>query len=191
MNIKNIKNKLLRKSESQALVSVSARLGAVAFQPVDHAVREVIPFLFAAFIGLLFVGSAAAERRARGGVLAVAGPGRRGGYWLCRTPGFLKRSWRKFSGSTVARRGKSVRVICIVWICPHTARKRRLRARLAPARILSLRNLTILWMPDFVPDDPDRRAWRLPKIGAWSAWDGSQGAGVIIAVLVRAWMGLI
>ncbi len=184
MNIKNIKNKLLRKSESQALVSVSARLGAVAFQPVDHAVREVIPFLLAAFIGLLFFGSAAAEQESKGQGVGRSRTWAEGRILVMPNAGLPEKDLAKILGEHGGKARKIGQSDLYIVDLPAHASEKAVAARLAHHPHLKFAELDYLVEPDFVPNDPQYgSAWHLPKIGASSAWDNSQGAGVIIAVL--------
>ncbi len=67
---------------------------------------------------------------------------------------------------------------------PGNASEKAIAARLAHHPHLEFAELDYLVTPDFVPNDPYYgSAWHLPKIGASSAWDNSQGAGVTIAIL--------
>ncbi|ARO87589.1 peptidase S8 [Nitrosospira lacus] len=67
---------------------------------------------------------------------------------------------------------------------PGNASEKAIAARLAHHPHLKFAEPDYLVTPDFVPNDPYYgSAWHLPKIGAASAWDGAQGAGVTIAIL--------
>ena len=71
----------------------------------------------------------------------------------------------------------------IVDLPPHASEK-AVAARLAHHPHLEFAELDYLVTPDFVPNDPQYgSAWHLPKIGASSAWDSSQGSGIIVAIL--------
>lgn len=67
---------------------------------------------------------------------------------------------------------------------PDNASEKSIAARLAHNPHLRFVELDHSVSPDLVPNDPYYgSAWHLPKIGASSAWDSSQGAGVTIAIL--------
>lgn len=67
---------------------------------------------------------------------------------------------------------------------PGNASEKSIAARLAHHPHLRFVELDHSVSPDLVPNDPYYgSAWHLPKIGASSAWDSSQGAGVTIAIL--------
>lgn len=67
---------------------------------------------------------------------------------------------------------------------PGNASEKAVAARLAHHPALKFAELDHMVAPELVPNDPYYgSAWHLPKIGASSAWDSSQGAGVTIAIL--------
>lgn len=67
---------------------------------------------------------------------------------------------------------------------PANASEKAIAAKLAHHPHIEFVELDRLVPPDFVPDDPYYgSAWHLPKIGASSAWDSSQGSGVTVAIL--------
>ena len=184
MNIKNIKNKLLRKSDSQAPVLVSARFRALAFQPIDHAVREVVPILLAAFIGLLSVGSTAAEPESKGQGIGRSGTWAEGRILVMPKAGLPEKELAKILGEHGGKARKIGQSDLYIVDLPAHASEKAVAARLAHHPHLKFAELDYLVEPDFVPNDPQYgSAWHLPKIGASSAWDNSQGAGVIIAIL--------
>ena len=67
---------------------------------------------------------------------------------------------------------------------PGNASEKAVAAGLAHHPALKFAELDHMVAPELVPNDPYYgSAWHLPKIGASSAWDSSQGAGVTIAIL--------
>ncbi|HEX8874058.1 MAG TPA: S8 family serine peptidase, partial [Nitrosospira sp.] len=67
---------------------------------------------------------------------------------------------------------------------PANASEQAVTARLARHPHLEFVELDRRVSPDFIPNDPYYgSAWHLPKIGAASAWDNSQGAGITVAIL--------
>src|SRR5687768_9895831 len=67
---------------------------------------------------------------------------------------------------------------------PGNASEKAVAARLAHHPALKFAELDHMVAPELVPNDPYYgSAWHLPKIGASSAWDSSQGAGITIAIL--------
>lgn len=62
--------------------------------------------------------------------------------------------------------------------------EKAVEALLKASRHLKFVERDILLNPQFTPNDPNfGTAWHLAKIGAPTAWDSSQGAGVVIAIL--------
>ena len=67
---------------------------------------------------------------------------------------------------------------------PANASEKAVAARLARHPAFKFAEIDQEVFPELVPNDPYYgSAWHLPKIGASSAWDRSQGAGVTIAIL--------
>jgi thermitase len=67
---------------------------------------------------------------------------------------------------------------------PGNASEKAVAARLARHPHFKFAEIDRLVPPDFIPNDPYYgSAWHLPKIGAPTAWDNSQGSGVTIAIL--------
>ena len=67
---------------------------------------------------------------------------------------------------------------------PGNASEKAVAARLAQHPHFKFAEIDRLVPPDFIPNDPYYgSAWHLPKIGAPTAWDNSQGSGVTIAIL--------
>jgi thermitase len=67
---------------------------------------------------------------------------------------------------------------------PPNASEKAVAARLAHHPALKFAELDQVVAPELVPNDPYYgSAWHLPRIGASSAWDSSQGAGITIAIL--------
>ena len=67
---------------------------------------------------------------------------------------------------------------------PGNASEKAVAAKLAHHPAFKFAEIDQEVEPALIPNDPYYgSAWHLPKIGAPSAWDSSQGAGVIIAIL--------
>ena len=66
---------------------------------------------------------------------------------------------------------------------PANASEKAVAARLAHHPAFKFAEVDQEVFPELVPNDPYYgSAWHLPKIGASSAWDRSQGVGVTIAI---------
>jgi subtilisin family serine protease len=67
---------------------------------------------------------------------------------------------------------------------PGNASEKAVAARLARHPHFKFAEIDRMVPPDFIPNDPYYgSAWHLPKIGASTAWDSSQGSGVTVAIL--------
>ncbi|PTR17268.1 subtilase family protein [Nitrosospira sp. Nsp2] len=67
---------------------------------------------------------------------------------------------------------------------PANASEKAVAARLAHHPAFKFAEIDEMVLPDLIPNDPYYgSAWHLSKIGASTAWDKSQGAGVTVAIL--------
>lgn len=84
-----------------------------------------------------------------------------------------------------ARRGQLLRQINVHIVeLPPQAHAPSVAAALARSRHVAFAELDGVLQPTLYPDDPRYpSAWHLPRIGAASAWDAAQGAGITIAIL--------
>ncbi|WON74413.1 S8 family serine peptidase [Nitrosospira sp. Is2] len=177
MNISEIK---LRGNFRSAIVTCCLKKFRNAF-PARSSTGAMI---LAVFAGLFSLGSMAGEPESR-----VPGAGR-GGTWaegrilVMPNAGLSEKELAKIldeHGGKARKIGQSD--LYIVDLTAHGS-ERAIAARLAHHPHLKFAELDYLVEPDFVPNDPQYgNAWHLPKIGASSAWDRSQGSGVTIAIL--------
>ncbi|SFH31520.1 Serine protease, subtilisin family [Nitrosospira sp. Nsp14] len=146
--------------------------------PTRHG---VVSFLLAAFVGLLSVGSTAAEPESRGQGTGTWAEGR---ILVLPHAGLPEKELAKILGEHGGKARKIGQSDLYIADLPAHASEKAVAARLAHHPHLEFVELDYLVEPDFVPNDPQYgSAWHLSKIGASSAWNNSQGAGVIIAIL--------
>lgn len=87
---------------------------------------------------------------------------------------------KPFGGTQVGKIDKiDIRVIQI-----QAGSEKAVEALLRANKHLKFVERDILLNPQLTPNDPNfGTAWHLPKIGAPTAWDSSQGSGIVIAIL--------
>ena len=136
------------------------------------------------FGGLISPGSTAGEPESRAPGAGRSGTWAEGRILVLPHAGLPEKELAKIVGEHGGKARKIGQSDLYIVDLPGHGSEKAVAARLAHHPHLKFAELDYLVEPDFMPNDPQYgSAWHLPKIGASSAWDSSQGSGVTIAIL--------
>ena len=149
-----------------------------------RARNNVGAIILAIFGGLISPGSTAGEPESRAPGAGRSGTWAEGRILVLPHAGLPEKELAKIVGEHGGKARKIGQSDLYIVDLPGHGSEKAVAARLAHHPHLKFAELDYLVEPDFMPNDPQYgSAWHLPKIGASSAWDSSQGSGVTIAIL--------
>ncbi|HKX53967.1 MAG TPA: peptidase S8, partial [Nitrosospira sp.] len=165
-------------------VSLSDRSAGVLISGVASSCRHSAVAIFAVFLGLAPVISGAEPAEGRGPGMNKPLGWAKGRILVMPRAGLPEKDMARILGEHGGKGRKIGQSNLYIVDLPGNASEKAVAARLAHHPAFKFAEIDQEVEPALIPNDPYYgSAWHLPKIGAPSAWDSSQGSGVTVAIL--------
>lgn len=181
----NINRKLLATGRREVSTSGIARLNLPHLRHTVRVRRSLAVVMLASFMGWVSIDSSAAapENKGRPGPSGTEAWAK-GRIIVMPRPGLPEHEFTRILQAHGGKARKMGQSSLYVVDLPANASEKAIAAKLAHNPHFKFAELDYRESPELIPNDPYYgSAWHLPKIGASSAWDSSQGSGVTIASL--------